>query len=141
MANWHGVARSNYVRVKEHELGIIKTIFDVEVVRDKEDRVALIAGGDGATPRVMVEDLDLGGRAFLDIPDDASDMDTIFLLDCVNLMLEEGEVFVWMEAGFEKARYVTGEAWAIDASGEIIAHRDINEIYESLPDGISPAEY
>ena len=141
MANWHGVARSNYVRVKEHELGIIKTIFDVEVVRDKEDRVALIAGDDGATPRVMVEDLDLGERAFLDIPDDASDMDTIFLLDCVNLMLEEGEVFVWMEAGFEKARYVTGEAWAIDASGEIIAHRDINEIYESLPDGISPAEY
>ena len=52
MANWHGSARSNYVRVKDREtfLAWAQSLPDVEIV-EREDAFALLAASDdGAWP-------------------------------------------------------------------------------------------
>ena len=50
MANYYGVGRSNYVRVKDEEAFTAALApFEVEIIHDDEGRVGIIdASGDGA---------------------------------------------------------------------------------------------
>ena len=55
--------------------------------------------------------------------------------------LKKDEVFVYMEAGAEKFRYVCGMAWAVHSDGRVIMI-SIGDIYQRVVDefGIKPTE-
>lgn len=69
------------------------------------------------------------------------DEDYIGLLEIVHLALEPGEILVWIEAGAEKARYITGMATAISHTGEVLKRISLNDIYEGLPASVTAAIY
>lgn len=80
----------------------------------------------GALPSILVEDLADEVFAALSrvtgLPAEAM-ADPLSILDVLHHVLADGEIAVVVEAGHEKARTVTGQAWAIHASG---ARIDIN---------------
>jgi hypothetical protein len=104
MANWYGTCRSNYFRVKD-EAAFLEWIADFEatVIRDDDDKVGFISNDEyGGVPRNW--------------PDD--DEEPISILEGIAEHLAENHVCVILEAGAEKARYVTGQAIAIAWTGE-----------------------
>jgi hypothetical protein len=80
----------------------------------------------GALPSILVEELEDEVFAALSrvtgLPAEAM-ADPLSILDVLHHVLADGEIAVVVEAGHEKVRTVTGQAWAIHASG---ARIDIN---------------
>lgn len=143
MANFHGVARSNYVYWHKDKLNALSTLFDITVVHDDLDRAAILSNDENGTPSVFAEDLDFVqeqalAALFLD-PDDFEDQ--IEFLDVVHLAFAKNprHTFVWMEIGNEKMRYLHGMAIAIDETGEILDFINLRDIY-TTPD-MTRAEY
>lgn len=126
MANFYGTARSNYVRVKD-EAAFRKWADDllcpaVEVIEGTGEEEGLLglaeAEGDGTAPsaRVAVGD------------DGPYDIDIDFFSEVAE-HLADNEVFVWIEAGAEKLRYISGNAVAVHSDGRTVT-LGLSEIYD-----------
>jgi hypothetical protein len=115
MSNWYGTCRSNYFRVKDvdafaamlglHEARLIEADGKVGFVSEDEY---------GSIPSRFDED------------DESADQ--ISILDEIAEHLAEHEVCVVLEAGSEKARYITGDALAIAWTGERVK-LSLSDIY------------
>jgi len=79
---------------------------------------------EGVTRHGWYNDTEYGDQPHMYNDDD----DLVYVMDGVAEHLVEGEVLVYMEAGHEKARYVTGWAEAIDHTGEVVCV-SIDDIY------------
>lgn len=129
MANWYGIARSNYVLVKElqslrralepwpisiHKKHADDSDFDVYVcfLSDEQDS--------GGWPTIC----------WMDGDDDETEFDPVRLI-CPHMA--EGQVLVMMESGAEKLRYITGHAVAYTHDGREV-HVDLTDIYSKAAD-------
>lgn len=143
MANFYGTGRSNYIRWDDDKLEALRQIFGF-TISGKGRYFAILA--DEEQTHVC---LDPEEDEFLDpiatlglLP---LDFETdIELFDVVHLAFDqdatEDSLFVWMEIGSEKSRYLHGYAMAIDLTGEIVNQINIQDIYET--EGVtSRAEY
>jgi hypothetical protein len=118
VSNWYGTCRSNYFRVK-----------DLTAFRDFIERFeARLIEKDGKFG--FVSEDDYGGVPH-HWPNDEDE--PVSILDGIAEHLAENQVCVIMEAGAEKARYVTGIAIAIAWTGER-TEIDIGDIYKQAQD-------
>lgn len=122
MANWYGTCRSNYFRVKDDAAFVdFLAPFDVEHITKDVDGVLLhgfiALGEDGSMPQHWGENMD-------------QDEPTT-LIDVLAPHLADGEVALAMEVGAEKARYLSGHAWAVSSNGTV----EFVDLY------ITPVEY
>lgn len=102
MANWYGMSRSNYFRVKdEAAFRTEMEKYDVEVITDSEGRLGLLGCDEGYWPSF-----------------DADSYDELDFTEKVSTHLADGEIAVFMTVGNEKARYGTGYAIAFNNKGE-----------------------
>lgn len=126
MANWYGTSRSNYVKLKN--IPILEQLFEVRVVQKSDQNLWAVLSEDyhGGTPYC---DRDEDNEAFFE----KHGLDEyITLLDVIHLFLEPepDNVFVWITAGAEKLRYITGHALAIDHTGTILNRVSLDDIYD-----------
>lgn len=132
MANWYGMARSNYFRVKDDKAfkEWAKSIDGLQVITDDKGRYGLVS-----------ED-DCGGWPLHDIDDETDEEIEFDIPGDVAKHLQEGEVAVFMEIGAEKLRYLTGLAVAINCKSEreTVSIKDIYGIAEDLGDNITRCE-
>jgi hypothetical protein len=120
VANWYGVGRSNYFRVKDRaEFDRAMDGLEVEVHEHHSDPGLLCVFGNdeyGAFPSNLIgpsdEDVEV------DVP----------LL--IGQHLAEGSVAIFQEVGNEKRRYVTGWAVAVNSKGET-ANISLDDIYDA----------
>lgn len=129
MANWIGVARSNYFRVKD--IDAFKKEMEgfpgVRVVEHKKEGEAphfALFGDEGYWPTnrtLPCEPFDLSAPE----TDEEVEFDAV-----VAAHLPDDEVAVFQVAGFEKERYVTGYAFAVNSKGEQL-DVSIDTIYET----------
>lgn len=121
MANYEGWARTNYFRVKD-EAAFRKELngLDNLELSEDEDLFALLSTSDFGWD-IQVKD-DEG-----DWDEDATDgfSFTAWLAS----HLAEGEVAVGVQAGHEKLRCVSGNAWAVDCKGRVVEVR-LWDIYD-----------
>ena len=155
MADYHGTARSNYVRWNMEKLNALKCIFEITTVKNGDTGFhAIHSDSDWGTPSPMLWDYDpedpedtltsalttlgvmrpteeIRADKLLGIEPDYPNEDLQFL-DVVHLAFAEdpGGLFVWMESGSEKQRYVDGFAMAIDATGKVVHRIDLGDIYK-----------
>lgn len=132
MADWTGMCRSNYVRARcDEAFATLISCFPARHITRTAENGSTLHGfysceDGGALPSIRVEDLEEEVFAALarvtGLPPEAM-ADPLSILDVLHHVLAEGEIAVVVEAGHEKARTVTGQAWAIHASG---ARIDIN---------------
>jgi len=139
MANYQGVARTNYVTLTDLA-GAMAYIeqFPIKVVEKDGKHALLDDHGDG------------GGWPTYEVDDDGNDIE----FDFVEFMqfVKEGEVLVLMESGAEKQRYVSAyaSAYVKRPDGSVGVHTmTLSDIYdqaleefgESVTCDISRAEY
>jgi len=115
MADWHGTCRSNYFNVKN---------FDAFIEMLSDFDVALIQNGDGQVGFVSTDEYGSIPVRFEEDHDDPTGVCSL-----IAEHLAEGQVCVILEAGAERARYITGVAIAIHSSGERVELR-LNDIYD-----------
>lgn len=134
MANYTATARTNYFKVRDLEaLEEALEPFEIQVVRNTEqpDLVALLCqDSDGAGwPSYYYDDND--DNVDVEIP------------QLVAEHLEPGHVAVFIEAGAEKLRYVTGHAIALNHEGDTrqISLSDIYAMAGELGEHVTSAEY
>ena len=137
MANWSGTSRSNYVKFKNPATAVstLEQVFEIEV-HEKGGLFAFLADTfDGNTPDYHIGTdadvdhlFDVGIAGSIDFENDTH----VSLLDIIHLFLEPepDNVFVWITAGAEKARYITGHAIAIDHTGTILDRVSLDDIYD-----------
>ena len=135
MANYYATARSNYFKVKDVEkFKELCTKINVEMIESQ-----------GKVGFICTQDPDCGSLPSSIYKEELDDFEEIDLCELVAEHLEEGEVAVMMEAGYEKFRYVTGYAMAVNWKGEVV-DVNINDIYKKAQEelggeNISMAEY
>jgi hypothetical protein len=114
MANWAGIARSNYFRVKDVTAyaTAIPAEVSLRIASDPEGRVCVLANDtdDGGWPTQWWGDSDT------DYEEHDFDIATLTAEHLV-----EGSIAVFMQVGAEKMRYLTGHAFAIDHKGVQVA--------------------
>lgn len=123
MANWYGIARTNYVKIK-----------DVD---------ALMNFIDGLPLEVERHPVEESFVCFTPADSDTGDFDHNFCDDDGNdefwdwpqiaEHLVEGQVLVVMTVGHDKARYLTGYASAISWDGRVVSV-NIDDIYTKAVD-------
>lgn len=124
MANWYGVWRTNYVKLRADRIDALRN-FEVTLAAGDDNTWAILSESEGGEPYCYEasEDLPEWLREFL-VNDDY-----LNLMDCLHEFLEDGEVIVIESSGAEKLRYVTGYSMAIHSSGKSIMI-NIQDIYE-----------
>jgi hypothetical protein len=107
MADWNGMARSNYFRVKD-EAAFRKWAEDLElaVITDSEGRVGVYSKTDD------------GGFPSQRLSEDVEEMEDLDFPDELAAHLVEGSIAILMTAGHEKDRYVSGYAIALNSEGK-----------------------
>lgn len=118
MADWTGTARSNYFRVKDPEA--FKAAMERYEVRVLERRHP----GSDEMYYGLVSETESGGWPFYDYETE----EDISLWMIVSEHLAFSDVAVFVEAGSERSRYVTGYAVAFDATGRNV-RVDLDDIY------------
>ena len=139
MAQWIGVARSNYVKIADVD-GLVKALepFEIEVM-----------GGDANVGKVMFtvsQESDDGGWPTYACAEDGTEIKFDPAIHICPFM-EEGQILVMQEVGWEKLRYVTGHAVAYNKAGASTSV-NIDDIYakaaaffEVKEDDITLAQY
>lgn len=114
MANWYGTCRSNYFAVR-----------DVEAFKEMLPKyeATFIVNNDGLVGFISNNE----SGSFPQYWDEATDEDSS-IVDEIAPHLAENQVCVIQEVGAEKARYLTGKAFAIAWTGETIL-LTIDDIY------------
>ena len=123
MANYCGLGRSNYFRVR-----------DIAAFKDAlPDDYRVVDGPDGVVT-VLCENEDGGWTAYEWGDDESDDADAaedveVDVIDLVATHLTPGEVAVFQSIGNEKLRYVNGVAVAINADGDRVTVT-LDDIYD-----------
>lgn len=119
MANWHGSARTNYVKVKDYD-ALVKFLDGIPVE---------VHPHPNAENFVMFQptDNDSGDFSYQYLDDDGDEMYWSWQ-EAVCPHLVEGQVLILMTVGSEKLRYLTGYAEAYAWDGRNVGI-NINEIY------------
>lgn len=149
MANWYGMTRSNYVRVKDPEqfrkyVGVFDAYVIDRVDADGVGRFGFVTEDDcGDVPsrstwdddddeEIVAELKDALGPDYHDLIDEtySGEEDQVSVLEYIGHTLADGEVMTVFSAGNEKARYVTGNAWVITSDGEI-KHISLDDAVEA----------
>ena len=139
MANWYGTSLSNYVRVDPDKLKIMLELFNLRSWEYSEGLYAFASNTEfGDSPGLYEIDEDQEALIFELGIENADNIDELNFLDVVHTMLLPGEVFVWMEIGSEKIRYLTGMAIAIDHTGQVLKRINLDDIHEP---GWTKAQY
>ena len=134
MGTWIGVARTNYFRVKDvdafkKELEGFPGVRVVEHKENGEETHFALFGEEGYWPnwRYTSDDVEAGEE------------EEIYFPSVIAAHLPNDEVAVFQVAGFEKERYVTGYAFAVNSKGEEL-YVSIDSIYEMARDkwGVRP---
>jgi hypothetical protein len=107
MADWNGMARSNYFRVKD-EAAFRKwaEYLELAVITDSEGRFGVYSKTDD------------GGFPSQRLSEDAEEMEDLDFPDELAAHLVEGSIAILMTAGHEKDRYVSGYAIALNSEGK-----------------------
>lgn len=134
MADWYGRSRSNYVKMVPEKKAILAKIFTDTIFFTNSDGLTAIGSEDfhGGSPSTYIED-EAQEQLLWDLGvEDADNVDDLNLLDVVHLSLEPtpDNIFVWVEAGSEKLRYISGHAVAIDHTGTVIKKISLDDIYD-----------
>lgn len=121
MANFTGVERSNYVKFKPEKLEEVREYleqFDVELSpeSDQSEAYCLLASS-------------YSEGVFSSLGVNENDEEIELELKRVAEQMEEGQVLVVMLAGYEKMRYVVGEAEAWNWKGESV-YVSLSDIYK-----------
>lgn len=152
MANWRGAFRTNYFKVKDvaaFEAWVESLLSEDEVdILRKEDKVGFGAYGPIPYDRTLTEEefQNLPAEVSEYLSDDATYTDAYPESDGIDILaelashLQEGEIAIITEAGYEKLRYVSGVATAIDHTGKIIAQQNL-DLAPLLPEGVSLPSY
>ena len=133
MANWYGLSRTNYFKVKDERafLAWASTVPEVELIDDGRGHYGFYTNGEGQWPCCRYEGTGSTCSDF-DFVEELADH------------LSEGEVAILITVGHEKARYGTGYAIAVRSDGKIL-DVNIDDIYALVHGtwGIEPtrAEY
>jgi hypothetical protein len=133
MSDWNGMARSNYFRVKDKEefAAWIKSL-GLNLI-EKDDRVGFYADeGPGLPSSIVYDEDDMTPDEFLaweakGKPED-EDVD---VLKALAGFLAPNSCAVVVEAGSQKARYVSGWSAAVTDAG-VIANIHIADIYKQV---------
>ena len=118
MANYYAYARSNYFRVKD--LSAFEALcrkWDLEKIAKEDGRVGFLVNSECGLNTSYHYD-----------PETGEDVEANFEQELAS-HLAPGEVAVFMQIGWEKLRYLTGWAWAVNHEGKLVTC-DIAEIYE-----------
>jgi hypothetical protein len=126
MAQWIGIARTNYVKVQDLE-GLTQKLKDTEIRlteghAEHKGMYALIAGAGDGWPTTVFDAAHEDGEWEFSLQED------------VVPFLAPGQVFVAMEVGFEKERYVTGNAVAFNTTTGKLLQVNLNDIYDLAKD-------
>lgn len=135
MANWTGMARTNYFRVKDPKaFDKLLEEFGAEH-QQRGDQYVLFDQDDGwfSTLRVTTDP----------VTGDVTEDEDADLLEAVAEHLLEGEILVYTQAGHEKYRYATGIALATD--GKKWLKIELADVYAKAKEEFGkmpePAEY
>ena len=133
MAQFIGTARTNYFEVQNLEqfTSAINELPDIRIIHN------------GALVGLVAECPDSGMFPSFIYNESLQDYEEIDLADIVSNHLKPSSVAIFMWAGAEKTRYVSGSAVAINSEGETqsISLSNIYEMAKSLGDNITLAEY
>ncbi len=136
MADWYGTARSNYFKVRDNKA--------FEVFMQNLSSMTAEHNDVDNTWWIRTDDYGNGGFNWTVYDENFEPDDSVNAMDELASHLQEGEVAIFLEAGAEKLRYITGNALAIAWTGEI-TEIDLTDIYELVAKkyGIEPcrAEY
>lgn len=132
MANYEGVARTNYFRVK------VEQKFR-DWAKKRQCDIAEGRGNQKGTFAIFPNDYHEG--SFLDW--DPETEEHIDIMDELADHLADGSVAIIMESGHEKLRYISGYAEAINNKKErvLVGLRDIYNKADCLGTEILPCEY
>jgi hypothetical protein len=110
MSNFCGTARTNYFRVKDLDKfkEFVSSISCELIIYDNdENKVGFYSN-----------DCDTGCFPSSIYNEETDDLDDLNIVETVSKHLAEGEIAVFMEAGAEKCRYISGWATAVNDKGE-----------------------
>lgn len=133
MADWSGTSRSNYVKFTNPATAVtqLEQLFEVRIVQKSNQNLWAILSEDfhGGTPCC---DPEWNPELLPFFEDHGLQAVYTSLTDIIHLFLapEPDNVFVWVTAGAEKARYITGHAIAIDHTGTILDRVSLDDIYD-----------
>lgn len=117
MANYYAYARSNYFRVKDlPDFDAFCRKWDLAKT-EREERVGFLVNSEHG----------LNTGYYYD-PETGEDVEANFEQELSSHLLD-GEVAIVIQIGWEKLRYLTAWAWAVNHEGKLAAC-DISEIYE-----------
>lgn len=120
MADYYGVARSNYFKVKDVEaLKKICEDFQLDILSRETPSGTFYGFGSYDFNSIIVEDKPGGGEVERDVYDEVSSI------------LEDDQVLIVMESGHEKLNYVSGYAHAVNAKGETVT-LNLQDIYDKV---------
>lgn len=157
MPNYYGNGRSNYVRLKDEN--------DLDKVKEIASYYELSVSPCDTNPGEFCflgtsDDGDINGYHYGD-EDDETEHQNMISLGVITADATPGEnelipfeevmckylhpedVFIWIHAGNEKLRYITGSAFAFNAEGKSVCVNltDIYELAKPLGKRITVAEY
>jgi len=134
MANYYAYARSNYFRVKDvSAFEALCRKWNLEKIAKEDRRVGFLVNSEGGLNTTYCFD-----------PDTGEDVEANFEEELASNLVP-GEVAIFMQIGWEKLRYLTGWAWAVNHEGKTVSC-NLDEIYKLAntlnPKGeITPCEY
>jgi len=134
MANYYAYARSNYFRVKD--LTAFETLcrkWNLEKIAKEDGHVGFLVNSESGLNTACCYD-----------PETGEDVEANFEEELASHLLD-GEVAIFMQIGWEKLRYLTAWAWAVNSEGKLVAC-DLSEIYELARElhpkgGVTRCEY
>ena len=131
MADWCGTGRSNYFKVKDEEkfLAWVSRMPGFHLISKSTSEGFGFYMEEGTTPSTFIDEESGEEEADFDFIQELSEH------------LAEGEVCVYMEAGAEKLRYVSGTALAVNHKGEVLTVH-LSNIYDLVKQqwGLEPTE-
>lgn len=127
MANYYGIGRTNYFKVKDVDAFIEElSVLSIEFIHREINGGERLIGFIDAHP-------DGGGFDFSYYDEEEGDYIEVNLNEVFAKHLVDGWVAILMEAGSEKHRYVNGWAEAFNSKGES-KHLSLNLIYDLASD-------
>ena len=143
MANFYGMARSNYVPMKPDVVKALTLVFGIRT-HEKDGKTCILSDSGDGYPMGYVDfgdpEID-AAYALLGLTeeDDGADLELFVFLPLAFADTMD-ELFVWQEIGHENMRFISAYAMAMDRNGTVVKTINLNDINDL--DGVkNPAEY
>lgn len=140
MADWTGMTRSSYARMKDRAsfIRFLDLFFGDARLAEKDDGTLGFYSLSGDMPTLFPEEMDENDLAWISRLSGTSEEDWdefVEICDLIHLFLADGEVIVITQAGHEKSRYVSGCAIAVRSDGEGCAI-NLHDIFMMVKDDL-----